>query len=198
MITLAACSASGASTEWWSVLFPIATLAWFGAAAGLGVAFAERHDEVTGVRRDAERAETLLREGEHARATSLASRVLVTARSRVLRRDVWTTLAWGAIGKRDPLVAHAALSQPPANSFDVYLVAAYLSCSNRLDEAEQLLQEARALQQRERETTRLLIDVLVRKGQFENALRVFRADAALLSLEDWRAIEEAFPEARLA
>jgi two-component SAPR family response regulator len=63
-------------------------------------------------------------------------------------------------------------------------LAAYLSCCNRLTEAQELLQEARRLGQWTAETSKLLIEILFALGDRSGALTITRADAALLSEVD--------------
>jgi tetratricopeptide (TPR) repeat protein len=107
-------------------------------------------------------------------------------------------LAWAAIARRDPLSARAALAQLPFDRLDYYLLAAYLSSCNRSEEALALLQEARAIGHRDRESTRLLIDLLLQRGSASDALEIARADHDLLSPDEWQAIEAAVPATRPA
>jgi hypothetical protein len=109
------------------------------------------------------------------------------ARSKERRDKLWSTYAWAGIGARDPFVAHAALQQLPVDRIDLPLLAAYLLCCNRNLESQQLLLEARALGQRSRETSKLLIEVLFAQGDREGALTVATEDAALLTEQDRRA-----------
>lgn len=79
---------------------------------------------------------------------------------------------------------------------DLVEESAYLSCCNRIDEAEQLLLEARDLGHRDREATKLLIDLFFRHDNTQAALALALADERLLSTDDWKAIETAIPGAR--
>jgi len=99
---------------------------------------------------------------------------------------LWTTFAWAGIGSRDPFVAHTGLQQLPLTCLDAHLLAAYLCCCNRALEAQELLQEARRLGQREAESSKLLIELLFAQGDRSGALAVTEADAAILSAADRR------------
>jgi hypothetical protein len=76
---------------------------------------------------------------------------------------------------------------------DAYLVAASLNVCNRVDEATLLLLQARADGQRDQESTRLLLDLLLRSGDEASALEIARTDQILLSAEDWSALEAVLP-----
>jgi hypothetical protein len=171
-------------------------LAAFAAATTMGRLAAARADEQSGTRALADQAEAELWAGKPAAAVELAERGLLAARSRPLRERLWNTLAWAAIGVSDPLLAHRALGQLPEDALDFYLVAAYLSCCNRVEEAERLLLEARGLGHSDREATKLLIDLFFRRGNGAGALAIARADNRLLGADDWSAIEAAIPDAR--
>ncbi len=105
-------------------------------------------------------------------------------------RQQWAK-AWAAIGANDPFQAHLALQTLPGRLRSVDLVAAYLACCNRNDEAVALLQDARSLGQRTRQTTQLLIELLVRTGATARALEVVTEDRQLLTLEDLNALRRA-------
>lgn len=74
---------------------------------------------------------------------------------------------------------------------NIHLVASYLDCCNRTQEALELLKAARALGQRAPETTRLLVDLLLRHEQKIEAGRVVSADAALLTTHELQTVEVA-------
>ncbi len=92
----------------------------------------------------------------------------------------------------DPFTAHAALSSVPADSRDLHLVAAYLACCGRVDEAVALLKEARHQGYRARETSKLLIDLLFQSGQQAEARTLTEMDRELLGPADVSALESAF------
>jgi len=106
---------------------------------------------------------------------------------------LWKVLAWGAIGTNDPFLAHTALCTLPASELDVHLVAAYLSTCNRTSEAIAELEAARALGQRAPETTKLLLDLLIRQGELERVRAVAHEDASLLSDADLGLLRESVP-----
>jgi hypothetical protein len=176
-------------------LLPLITMAAFASAAALGKLVPERLDEHAGRTRLAAAADACLREGELEQAMKLVDQGLDAARSLSVRRRLWTTRAWAAIGLRDPLRAHEAIAHLSPEAIDFYLVAAYLSCCNRIDEAEHILREARERGHRDREATKLLIDLHFRRGNARAALEVAQADHGLLSSDDWRAIHAAIPDA---
>ena len=122
--------------------------------------------------------------------------VVVADWARRARARLHLNLAWAAIGKVDPFQAHAALLRLPGDQLRVDLVAAYLACCNRDDEAAQLLHDARSLGQRARETTKLMIEVLVKIGASHDAAEIARTDRRLLTLADLRALERAGIAAR--
>ena len=160
-------------------------------AAALRDAATDWSDDVAGVASLARSAEAHLHADAPEAAVEQARQALDAARGDALRIRLCKTLAWAAIGKSDPFLAHAALGQLPSSDLDVHLVTAYLACCNRTDEAVRLLQEARAQGQRTPETTRLLLELLVRQGAVSEAWAVARADRAILSVVDWTAIESA-------
>jgi hypothetical protein len=108
------------------------------------------------------------------------------------------TLAWAAIGKNDPVLAHMALMRVQYGHFDVHLLAAYLACCNRGDEALELLQRARESGHRTQQTTKLLVDLLFRRGDTNDALEIARSDEALLLPEDLQAVERHTRESQAA
>jgi hypothetical protein len=147
-------------------------------------AFREEFDRQHGVLLQHEQARAALAAGEPRRALLVARTALALARSAEQRQNLWSTFAWAGIADRDPFAAHAALQQLPEARLDVHLLAAYLSCCNRNLEAQELLEEARRLGLRSKETSKLLIEVLFAQGDRAGALTVVEADAALLSQED--------------
>jgi hypothetical protein len=68
------------------------------------------------------------------------------------------------------------------------LVSAYLSVCNRSDEAIGLIERARGFGHRAPDTTKLLIDLLFRRGRPEEALELARVDSALLAPDERRAV----------
>lgn len=121
---------------------------------------------------------------------AVLSVLLIGTASVVVAHSGWGA-AWAAVAKPDPVLAHQALQQLPASELDLHLVAAYLSCCNRLDEAADLLELARRHGYHAAETTKLAVDVLYRSGKAAAARALAQAERQLLSADDWRAIESA-------
>jgi hypothetical protein len=96
-----------------------------------------------------------------------------------------------AIGKSDPFIAHRALSRLLASNLELELVAAYLSCCNRLDEAAELLEKARAHGYRSVAATKLHIELLYRAGKYTAARALAQAEREALPARDWQIIENA-------
>jgi hypothetical protein len=132
--------------------------------------------------------ETLLSQGESIRASQLAQKGLAIAASARERQRLWKAFAWAWIGRRDPFFVHGALLNLPPTAIDVHLLASYLTICNRIDEAVELLQEARGLGHRTEETTKLLIDLLFRRGEYHATLLLARDDGGLLSDRDREAV----------
>jgi hypothetical protein len=151
----------------------------------------ESRDHRTGAVALAGRAAARLRAGDAAAAATLAERALALARGMRLRSDLNGVLVWAAIAQHEPVVAHMALARMSESAIDDYLLAAYLSCCNRVDDAVQLLREARELGKRDADSTKLLIDLLYRQGDSKGALALARADDALLSADEQRMIATA-------
>jgi hypothetical protein len=159
------------------------------ASAALGQAFNELREEQSGVPLLAAAAAARLGRDEPTQAMELARRALANAYVESTRTSLYKTLAWAAIGKRDPFVAHGALGRVPAGARDLHLVAAYLACCNRVNDAVELLQQARRHHPPARETSKLLVDLLFQSGREREALIIAQCDRALYAPEDWQAIE---------
>jgi hypothetical protein len=168
-------------------LFFVTALALFVIAVAMWQAFREYFDERAGVVLLATDAEACLRRDQSQQAVRLAKQALRLAWSERQRMRLWRTLAWAGISARDPFLAHIAIGQLRGIALDVHLVAAYLDCCNRRQEAIGLLREARQLGHRAPETTRLLIDLLFREEQKAEARLVAITDRALLTVEEWHA-----------
>jgi hypothetical protein len=136
-------------------------------------------------------ARQALSNGESALAFEISGRGLAKALSAYNREALWKTAAWAAIGKTDPLLAHDALLRLPADAIDLPLLASYLGCCNRLDEGIDLLQLARRVGRGTPQGTRLLADLLFRRGDSDEVLALARGEDATLSAEDRNAIEAA-------
>jgi hypothetical protein len=180
-----------------TTLLPLITFNALAAATAMGRAAPDRWDERSGAEQLADTAELKRREGDLSSAIFLAECGLLSARSVTLRQRLWTTLGWAAIGEGNAPLARRAIGELTPDAIDYYLVAAYLCCANRLDDAEQLLREARDLGHRDRDTTKLMIEVLFRRGNLAAALALAHLDPLLLSIEDWRAIKDTIPNAKL-
>ena len=165
-----------------------------GAPASLQIlrkAHAEHQDHVNGVEKLAAQAELLLAEGNATLAGRVAEHGLATALSPVCRARLWTCCAWAAIAKRDPFLAHHALGELPAKVVGPHLVASYLDCCNRTDEAMELLEQARKRGDRSTATAKLLLELHFRLGNVKAVRELARSEAAALSAADRRAIETA-------
>jgi hypothetical protein len=136
-------------------------------------------------------AEARLSEGAPEKAAELAEEGLAVALSARERERLWKALAWAQIGRQDPFRAHGALLHLPAHAIDLHLLTAYLSCCNRVEEAAALLEEARSLGYRSPETTKLLADLLFRRGERQAVLALANSDEEPLSVDDRRAIQTA-------
>ena len=169
--------------------FSIFILVTVASTSALRDAFNDLQDDQGGVAMLSAAAAARLREDQPAQAAELARRALASASVEANRQALWKTLAWAAIGKRDPFTAHGALLSLGAGARDLHLVGAYLACCGRVDEAIQLLREARCHGHRSRETLKLLIDLLVQSGRQPEALAVAETDRTLLTAEDWSVIE---------
>lgn len=175
--------------------FGLTVLAVMGAARSFVQAFRDASDVRTGVIALATNAEVQLARGDCEGALAIARKGLTVALSKVVRERLHTVLAWAAIGRGDPLTTHVALAGLPPDERDVYLVAAYLGTCNRVDEAVALLEEARRMGHRSRETTKLLADLLFRREDRTAVRALAEADHDLLSAEDRTAIEGALATA---
>jgi hypothetical protein len=171
------------------IAFPLVLLAMSGAVRGFVRCYQAATDEKNGVLDGAERAERLVAMGETTEALRLLRQLLARVREPELRLRLWKCLAWAAIGNGDGFVAHSALGILPARFLDVHLVAAYLAVCGRVDEAIVLLERARVAGQRSRETTKLLLDLLLRRREVVRARRVAREDLALLAGEEVELVE---------
>lgn len=176
-------------------LAPLLMYALVGAAAAFASAARDDADERSEARALADLAERRLRAGDSRVAAGLAETGLSVARSRDVRDRLWRTLAWAAIGKGDILRVHEAIARLPARAVEYQLFAAYLTCCNRLEEAEQLLWEARQLGLFDPEATKLLIELLYRRDDVPALLRLARTDQELLSPYDWLRLEAVVPNA---
>lgn len=171
-----------------SLLVVIAASAAFGVSA-LRRAAGDLSDLRSGLPQLLREAERAVEHDEPSTAIRLSRAGLAQARSDALRARFWTALCWGAMGAKDPFLTHAALSHVPDEALTVLLVAAYLRVCGRLQEAETLLLEARALGQRSRETTRLLIDVQYGLGKLQDVATLETEDAAWLTPADLAALD---------
>jgi hypothetical protein len=162
-----------------------------GCIRALREAYREMHDLHAGLESVVGDARRALSSGESALAFEISGRGLARALSVRYREALWRTAAWAGIGKRDPLLAHDALLHLPAGAVDLYLLGSYLGCCNRLDEAIDLLQQGRRAGQGTPECTRLLADLLFRRGDSDAVLALARGEDGTLSPEDREAIEVA-------
>ena len=169
--------------------FPLLVLATSGSVSALREAFKELSDEQSGVAALAVAASEHLGRDQPEQAVTLARQALANACVESNRASLWKLLAWAAIGTCDPFTAHGALLSLDPSARDLHLVAAYLACCGRNDEAIGLLREARRHAQRARETSLLLVDLLLQAGQQAEALAVAEMDRGLLAAADWQAIE---------
>jgi hypothetical protein len=175
----------------------LAALAFAGALTEVTRDLANWIDERRGIRAATDRAERLLETGEPLLALELVRANVDRACAEVTRARLHAALAWAAIGKADPVLAHQAISALPPDALEPHLVAAYLSTCNRLDEAAALLEETHARGATSTESTKLMVDVHLRRGDVDRALEVARTQAALLSTEERSAVERAASDREL-
>lgn len=161
-------------------------------------AHAESRDQQTGIHALIARARERLSRAEPRAAATVARQGLSSARSLQARCTLWELLAWSAIGLEDPFLAHSALQHLPERCIEPYLLASYLRCCNRNDEALELSSEARQAGCRTPEISKLVIELLFRRGEYEKARAILSTDAELLSLEDYAAAHSALVEAGVA
>jgi hypothetical protein len=171
------------------ITFPLVILALSGAVRGFVICYQAAADEKDGIPAQMRQADALVSSGETREALRLAQRALSRARSPDFRARLWKCLAWAAIGQGDAFVAHRSLGTLPRRQLDVHLVASYLAACGRGEEALALLERARAVGQRSRETTKLLLDVLLRRGEMVRARRIAREDRALLTSAEVELLE---------
>ncbi len=172
------------------VVLGIFLLVVFAGAFKVRQAFAESRDLQAGVDRFLERATAELCTDPE-RACELARQGLAAALSAPAQQRAWKALAWAAIGKKDPFLAHDALLHLPAEAIDAHLLASYLTTCNRVDEAVEVLTFERSHGRKSREATKLLADLTFRKGDYDAVLGLVRDDEALLTDEDRSAIRMA-------
>lgn len=189
VLFVSALSAVLSNTAWGFAFVPVLVLAALASWRHLADVYRESRDQQTGVTAIAQHAADHALHDDAAGAIAAAQRGLALAHSMKLRNRLNKTLAWAAIAKPDPILAHQALERLPASDLDLHLVAAYLSCCNRLDEAARLLEEARTHGHRSAETTKLAVELLYRSGKDAAARALAEADRQLLSAEDWQAID---------
>jgi len=173
------------------LLLAVLALSLLASASLVREAYRECSDAHCGADAIAPAAEARLSEGASEKAAELAEQGLAVSLSERIRTRLLQTLTWAQIGRQDPFRAHGALLQLPTHAIDLHLLAAYLSCCNRADEAVALLEEARAAGHRSPETTKLLAELLFRRGERALVLALATSDAGLLSAEDRTAIEAA-------
>lgn len=175
------------------------TTRWLPAIAFLGLlvaaslrALREAYDATCDLNRrlhdDARLAELEVNEGSPAAAITRVRRALSVARSAELRARLWSSLAWAAIGVRDPFLTHGALQQLAPSKVDVHLLAAYLSVCNRRDEAISLLAAARARGHNAPQTNKLLVDLLFQRGDLDRVRVLALSPETELSREDRDAV----------
>jgi hypothetical protein len=173
------------------LLLAVVATILFAAVSGVVHAFRAMWDAESGVERIAAEAEACLARGEPKAANELALKGLGLARSPDKRSRLWKALAWAAIGRGDAFVAHTGLMGAEPEGIDVHLLAAYLACCNRTDEAVDLLEYAGTFGQRGPEATKLLIDLSFRRGDDEATLALVRSNQSQLSPAEREAVESA-------
>ena len=157
-------------------------------------AYRDVHDSLRGIDAIVHAAGRALLEGDAERACELSQRGLAKAVSPRGRAALWKTLAWGGVARDNPFSAHEALLHLDPASLDVHLLAAYLACCNRIDESVAVLEEARRFGQGSAACTKLLADLLFRRGDTEAVLELARARDCALSAEERHSIEVAVAE----
>jgi hypothetical protein len=168
----------------WAMVLIATTIALWEASRAMS-------DEKSGVGALLRDANACWQRDEPQQAVKLAKQGLGLAHTDLYRARLWRTLAWAAIGARDPFLAHSAIGQLAVTTLDLHLVASYLDCCNRRREAIDLLKEARCLGHSSSQATRLLIDLLFREGRRDEARLVAMDDARLLTAEERHAAHAA-------
>jgi hypothetical protein len=169
----------------------IATLLGFGLLAEWSRGIWRAHDAALGIERLIPKAEALLQAGDPTGAARIAQSALAHTLLSEHRTRLWLTTAWAGIAQRDPFLTHTALQQLPAAALTLDLVAAYLTTCNRVEEACDLLAEARKAGYRSRACSKQWIDLLVMRGSMQEAARLAAEDADLLSDRDIEALASA-------
>jgi hypothetical protein len=149
------------------------------------------HDAARGIEGLIAKAEALLQVGDPAGAARIAQSALAHTLLGEHRTRLWLTTAWAGVGQRDPFLTHTALQQLPAAELTIDLVAAYLTACNRLDDACDLLAQARKAGYRSRACSKQWIDLLVLRGSLQDAARLAAEDSDLLSDRDIEALAAA-------
>lgn len=163
-------------------------LVGYASAVALKEAYRESCDSHAGINIIASQAESDLSKDEPRHAAELARRGLRLAMSAGQRERLWRALAWAGIGQKDPVLAHGSLLRLQPEAIDLHLLASYLNACNRGDEAVEILWDARSHGHRSPEATKLLLDLLFRRGEHEAVHALARTDKALLSPNERRAI----------
>jgi hypothetical protein len=191
LVLVVATGVLGVSSTESPVVFGAFMFAALACAQVVREAYRESYDAHSDLGNLIEHVESALSEGDAERARCLGRQGLDTALSVRQRQRLWKALAWAGIGQRDPFLAHEALLRVHLDAIDLHLLASYLTACNRIDEAIELLQGTRGVGHRSAETTKLLADLLFRRGEYGAVLALARADDALLSVDDLKAIESA-------
>lgn len=153
------------------------------AAMPLRNAFRQYADSRSGVTELVNRASVHLRKGEYDFSVRLAQRGLAIALTPHHRETLHRTLAFAAIGARNPFLAHGALLKVQPESLGAHVLCAYLACCNRKDEAMALFREGREHGVRDAVGTKLLIEVLIHGGEVHFVREILRDDCALTADE---------------
>ena len=164
-------------------------------ARSIFTAHLDKSDEQVGVNALIATARSELARDQPQSAASIARQALRVARSKGARCTLIELLAWAAIAEKDPFRTHDALLGLPQNSIPPFLLASYLRCCNRNDEALELLQEMRRAGPGSREVTKLLIDLLFLRQDYASMRAVADEDEGLLSVDDREAIRLALAQA---
>ncbi len=138
------------------------------------------------------KARVAIERGQTDDAWLLADDVIRRARSAALRNGGYTALAWVHVQRGEGQRARQALAKlEPQGAVDPYTVAAVEDAAGDPDSAQRILEEARHHGFRTGAAAKLLIDLHARRGRIERAVEIAQEDAALLGVEELRAVYRA-------
>jgi hypothetical protein len=138
-------------------------------------------------------ARALLEQGESTAAMRLATQLAACARTRRVRNEAWTTVAWAGVAEGHPERAKEALAriQPP-HDIDLYCFAAVEDAIGKPALAIQALELDGSLCC---EGTKFLVELHVRQGRFDRAVTAAFDRRKVLGVDNCRKVVQAAFEA---